>query len=156
LHNHRQNRQNGEENGAGKREAGHRVIQELRGGLAGPDPGNESAMPLHIIRDLDRVEHHRHPEVGEEEDHACIEGVVQPAGRQHRRNLVGGGRAREQEAEDAGRKKQDRAGEDDRHHPGVVDLQREKGRLAAIDAVAPHLLGVLHAHLPDRLRQGDR
>ena len=113
-------------------------------------------MPLHIICDLDRIEDHRHPKIGEEKDHSGIQNVMKSSRCESRRNPIRSGRSREKESQDAGGKKQDRIGKDDRHHSRVIDLKGKEGSLASINTVPAHLLGILHAHLPQGLGQGNR
>src|SRR5690349_11179109 len=52
----------------GERDAGQDVGQVVLGRLARPDPGDEAAVLLHVVRHLFRVEGDRHVEVGEEDD----------------------------------------------------------------------------------------
>src|ERR1700749_3187470 len=51
-----------------QRDAGQDVGQVVLGRLARPDPGDEAAVLLHVVRHLFRVEGDRHVEVGEEDD----------------------------------------------------------------------------------------
>src|SRR4051794_28103032 len=119
-----------EVHGAWQRDAGQDVGQVVLGRLARPDPGDEAAVLLHVVRHLFRVEGDRHVEVGEEDDHReerdHVERVVaadevlldpdRPAGgavvelRGHRRQVEQRGR------------------EDHRDHTGLVDLQRDVRR----------------------------
>src|SRR3954469_15321482 len=54
---------------ARQRDAGQDVGQVVLGRLARPDPGDEAAVLLHVVRHLFRVEGDRDAEVGEEDDH---------------------------------------------------------------------------------------
>src|SRR4051794_14143911 len=51
-----------------QRDPGQDVGQVVLGRLAGPDPGDEAAVLLHVVRHLFGVEGDRHVEVGEEDD----------------------------------------------------------------------------------------
>ena len=66
----------GQEHRAGQRDARHRLVQKLRRRPAGPDARNIAAVLLQVVRDLDRIELRRHPEIREEEDHQRVQNVV--------------------------------------------------------------------------------
>src|SRR6187401_3223718 len=53
---------------ARQRDAGQDVGQVVLGRLARPDPGDEAAVLLHVVRNLGGLERDRHVEVGEEDD----------------------------------------------------------------------------------------
>src|SRR5687768_6487001 len=48
---------NGQINGSGKGDARQHRIDIVRGPLTRPDPWNETAVLLHIVRHIDRVQH---------------------------------------------------------------------------------------------------
>src|SRR6476659_10515514 len=54
--------------GSREGDAGQHVVQVLLGRLARPDPGDEAAVLLHVVRNLIGVEGDRDVEVGEEDD----------------------------------------------------------------------------------------
>ena len=73
---HRQDRQNRQENGAGQRNLGHGVVQEIGGGLARLDAGNEPALLLQIIGNLDGIELVCNPEEREGQNHKPVDDHV--------------------------------------------------------------------------------
>src|SRR3954453_5207775 len=64
----------------GERDAGQDVGQVVLGRLARPDPGDEAAVLLHVVRDLLRVEGDRDVEVREEDDQEEVQHHVDRGG----------------------------------------------------------------------------
>ena len=138
----RQHRDEGEEDRARQRDAGERPVDVLRRLLARPHSGDEPAVLLHVVGEVDGVEHDGGVEVGEEDDEAAVQhGVGEVAGRQglgddlHPRVT--------DEPRQGGREQDQRGGEDHRDDAGGVDPEGDVGGLAPVDAPAHHPLGVL-------------
>src|SRR5690606_5479796 len=134
--------------GAAALDAVDDVAQVALGGLARAHVGDEAAVLLHVVGDLLRVESDRDVEEREEGDQGHVDhGVdpreggaedevrVDPLHPSGRRVAEGGGHLRQRE---------DRGGEDDGDDAGLVDLDRDVGRGAAVHTSAHHALGVLH------------
>src|SRR6478752_1870995 len=148
--NERDERDEREVQRAGDRDAVQDVAEVLGRGSPGSNTRDEAAVLLHVVGDLGRVERDRHVEEREEQDQEGVEqhvvrvvtahqvGVdpVDPAGAGAVGALVELGQQH--------RQRQQRAGEDDRDDTGHVDLQRDVGGGAAVDAATHHPLGVLH------------
>src|ERR1022692_2242763 len=131
-----------------------RVMMKSRNCAAGSPGGGArevAAVLLQVVGDLDRLEHDRDPEIAEEKDEEAVPRVVGPVAAQE----VLGELDQEPQVQrgaqlrhDLLREEQDGAREDDGHDAGVVDLERQKGALAAHDLVAHDALRVLHGDLP--------
>ena len=112
---------------------------------AGPDPGDEAAVLLHVVGGVDRVEGDRVVEVGEPDDQ-------QEVGDDVERVAAGAGEPLHEVGQpvpvhDRGQQHRDveqAGGEDDRDDAGLVDLEGDVGRLAAVHPPPHHPLGVLH------------
>ena len=83
-------------------------------------------MPFHIIRNLNRVEDHRYPEVGEKEDHSRIKNIVKRPCRQGCRDPIRCRRSRKKKTQNTGGKQQDRVRKNDRHDARIIHLQWQK------------------------------
>ena len=152
----RQHEEDGQENRAGEGQAGHREVEEIGGGFAGTHAGDVAAVALEVLRDLRGLEHHRHPEVGEQEDADAAEDVIPGAAADEFAVELGGpGLAGEEPLQHHRRQREHRGGEDDRHHAGVVHLERQILRLAAELFAADDALGVLHGDAALRLGDGN-
>src|SRR3954452_22724903 len=147
-----------EVHGAWQRDAGQDVGQVVLGRLARPDPGDEAAVLLHVVRHLFRVEGDRDVEVGEEDDE-CEE-------REHVERVVAADEvlrdphrpARPRVAVELSRhggQVEQRGREDHRDHAGLVDLERYVGRRAAEHLAPHHPAGVLHRYSALRLFDED-
>ena len=110
---------------------------------------------LEIVSDLNRLELRRHPEVAEEENHDAIENVMQPADCEEVCDLLGSPALRESHVDDRGREEQDGLGENDRHDPRVVDLERHVLRLSAVYLASDDAFCVLDADFALGLGHGD-
>src|SRR5699024_4986219 len=155
---HRQQRHQGdhrEVDGAGGLDPVDHVGQVALGRLAGEHVGHETAVLLHVVCDLLRVEGDRGVEEREEDDQRDVDDRIDPGeGHPHHQVLVdplhpgrfviteGGGHLRQG---------QQRGGEDDGDDPGLVDLDRDVGGGAAVHATAHHALGVLDGYAALRL-----
>src|SRR5262252_6325312 len=143
--------------GAAEGDAGQDLVDVGGGSPTGPDAGDEAAVLLHVVGDVDRVERDGRVEVAEEDDQADVEGVVAPVARvqrlrdplhprglHERRDLLG--------------EHQDRRREDRRDDTGRVDLERQVARLAAHDLPAHDAFGVLdgYSSLPAFEEDDDR
>src|SRR6476469_383054 len=146
----RDERDDGEVEGTRHGDSGQDVVEVLGRGSPGPDTRDESAVLLHVVRDLGRVERDRDVEEREEEDEGDVrrhvdrvvtldEVLLDP---RHPPGVVTV-RVRV-ELRDEARKGEQRAGEDDGDDTGHVDLERDVGRRAAVHPPADHPLGVLH------------
>src|SRR5690606_1027005 len=129
---------------------GEHVVEVLGGGAAGPDPGDEAAVLLHVVGNLFGVEGDRDIEVGETDDEEEVDRHVQrvvargqvvlhPGDPRCGQLTVG----RLVELRDQRRQVEQRRGEDDRDDTGHVDLDGNVGVVAAIGATTHHALGVL-------------
>src|SRR6266508_2455710 len=137
----RQDRDGGQEHRPWKRDPGQDVVKVLGGGPARADARDEAAVLLHVVRGVDRVEGDRVVEVREQDDQHEV-------GDDIRRVVPGPGEPVRQVGEprpvdDRGqqlRQVQQAGGEDDRDHPGLVDLERDVGRLPAVHPPPHHAL----------------
>ena len=146
----RNERDNSQVERSGKRDAGQNKVEILSGWTTGANTGNESAVLLHIVGDLDRVERDGHIKVGksdnQQEEHRGVERLVAArevrANPQHpiRRDGAGG---RLVELGDERGKVQERRGKDNGDHTGHVHLDRDIGARSAISFSSDNTLGVL-------------
>src|SRR3954463_10482829 len=130
----------------GQRDPRQDVLEVLRRRTARSDARDEAAVLAHVVADLDRVERDRDVEVGEEDRQQPVGQDVRPlgaageVGRDERRQpLVAGPDLGKQLREIEQRRR-----EDDRDDTGLVDLQRDVGRCAAVHPPADHPFRVLH------------
>ena len=126
------------------------LLEILRGGTARTDAGNETAVLLEILRNLNRVKGDGGVEVSEANDEECVDKIVnyetpgivapctQPFGNPSIVLAVG------PELSDHCRNLKDGHCEDQGHNAVGVGLEGDKGALAAVHLAAYHALGVLH------------
>ena len=80
----RDERQQGDEaevERAGQRDAGEHVVEVLGRRATGTDAGDEAAVLLHVVGDLDRVERDRDVEVREADDEQEVQRACTAGGR---------------------------------------------------------------------------
>ena len=148
----RQERDAGEEEAARERDPRQHPVDVVGGARARLHARNEPALLLQVFRQVHRVENDGRIEVAEEQDqHREREIVGQVAGLEEagdvRQDRVLG------EARDGARHDDDRLGEDDRHHAGGDQPDRDEGLLSlANPPAAHHLAGDLDGDAP----RGDR
>ena len=146
--NHRHERQ---ESGADIGDPLHDPLEVVGGPLAWPVAGDERPEVLEVVGHLLRIEGDRGPEVAEEVDQhdvqhvveqrlSASEGIVQ--GTQH--GVAGIGIV--QVLEEHLGKEQQRTGEDNRHHAGLIHPQRQILPGAAVHATAANMLGALRGN----------
>src|SRR3954453_13578312 len=129
---------------AGQRDAGEDVVEVRLGRLSRPDPGDETAVLLHVVRDLLWVEGDRDVEVGEEDDQQevgqHVQRVVTPdeVPLDPDQDLVGRSLV---ELHGHGRQVEQARGEDDRDDAGLVHLERDGRRRAAENLPPDHPAG---------------
>ena len=117
---------------------------EVGGGLAGTEAGDETAVLLQVVRNLHGVEAHGGIEVAEANDQQEIENAVE--------GLAGVKDAHHAAAKalslhgpagkgaDGSRQRGDGLGEDDGHNTGHIHLQRNVSGLTAVHLAAHHTL----------------
>src|SRR5206468_4304676 len=141
-------------NRARKGDPAEYISQIVGGGFAGTDPGDEAAELLHLVGTLVGVERDRHVEVREEDDQPEIDGDVHRVGgigqivadKAVPPRVARAGAAAADQLSDQVRDVDQRRREDHRDNTGLVDLERQIRRRAAVHAPADHALGVLHGN----------
>src|SRR5882757_3830083 len=134
---------------ADQRDAGEHVVDEVGGALAGADAGDEAAVLAHVVGDVVRTEDNGDIKIREENNCSDLEDLVpglagcDGAEDRAKERRVLQGIAEDVSAGKEQRRRQNGAGEDDRHHAAGVDLEGEVGRLAAHHLAADDALGVL-------------
>ena len=134
---------------ADQRDAGEHVVDEVGGALAGTDAGDEATVLAHVVGDVVGAEDDGDIEICEEDDGDDLEDFVPGlAGGDGAEDWAEEGRVLQGVTEDVGageeqRRRQDRAGKDDRHDAAGVDLEGKEGGLTAHHLAANDALGVL-------------
>src|SRR5207244_2035301 len=146
-----QNRYQGEENRAGKRESRHREIKKLGSRLSWPHARNVTAVFFKIVRDLRRLKLGCNPEVTEKENHCRKNDIMGPTGGKRAGYAIRDGTALKTVADDSGREQKQRPGKDDWHDTSIIHLQRHVLCLAAVHFPAHHPLRILHSDLAHAL-----
>src|SRR5271165_2383473 len=148
-HPFRQQANNGQIDGADKREALQNFADIFGGGAARPDARYETAILPHVVRELRGIEHDAHVKECEQQNQRNVQkGVQRFAPAQVGLDAVNEGVPVIHDQRDGGRKGQQRARKDRRNHPAGVHAQRQVRRLPAHHAAAHHALGVLHRNAP--------
>src|ERR1700679_47531 len=125
-----------EVNSTDEGDAGEHIIDEVSGALAGADARNEATVLAHIVSDVVGTEDNGDVEVREEDDGADLKNFVprftRGDGAEDRTEERGvlQGVAEDVSAGEEQRRRQDGAGEDDRHNATGVDLEGKEGGLA--------------------------
>src|SRR5699024_1360930 len=143
----RHQRHKGQVDGTEEGDLANDLGDEVGSGLAWTEAGDEAAVLLHVVGDLDGVELHRSIEVAEGDDEQEVDHAVHDA-------LVGehvlvhpapeAGLADAHEGHNGGGQGDNGLGEDDRQNAGHVDLDGQERALAAVHFPADHALGILH------------
>ena len=118
------------------------LLDEISGGSARTEAGNEAAVLLQVVGYLHRIILNGGVEPAEEEDHQEVHDRVEPGSRApHMIVPPAAGMARK--GADGSGQGADGLCEDDGHNTGHADLDGQIGVLTAVDLAAYHTLGVL-------------
>ena len=117
------------------------LLDELSGGLAGTEAGDETAVLLQVVGDLHGIILNGGVEPAEEEDHQTVHNGVNPGSGGP--DVLVPPAVQTEEGADGSRHGADGLGEDDGHNTGHGHLDGQVGVLAAVDLTANHALCVL-------------
>src|SRR6266481_3653698 len=130
-------------------DAGKHIVDEVGGALAWADAGDEAAVLAHVVGDVVGTEDDGDVEVGKENNRRDLEDFIPGlAGGDGAEDRAEESRVLQRIAEDVSageeqRRRQDGAGEDDRHHAAGVDLEGKMRGLATHHLAADDALRVL-------------
>src|SRR5260370_10420459 len=134
---------------ADQRDAGEHVVDEVGGEFAWADARDEAPVLAHVVGDVVGAEDDGDIKIGEENNCSDLEDLVPGfAGGDGAEDRAEESGVLQRIAEDVGageeqRRRQDGAGEDDRHHAAGVDLEGKVRGLATHHLAADDALGVL-------------
>src|SRR4029450_11515932 len=146
-----QNRYQRKKNRAGEREPRHGEIKKIGSRFSGPDSGNVTTVFFQVIRDLRWLKLGRNPEIAEEEDHAGKDDIMRPSVGKRAGDLRGCRTVFKCEANDRSWKEEQRPGEDNGHHAGVIYFQRHVLGLSAVHFSPDDTLCILDRDLANTL-----
>ncbi len=142
----RENRDDAEKKRTDERDTVENLGDVIRRGTTGTDTGNGTAVRLEVVRNFNRIEGNRNIEVRKCDEKNKRQNHVKNAVAFKQTEEACPERAfrRVHEHRNRGRNRHDGVCEDDRHNAGHVDLNRQVGRLTAVNLSADNSLCVLN------------